>query len=60
MIGPVADVGNDVDGAAEGFDLGADSVHLGDLAVLNLGHPGLGHTYGSATCACVSPALLPS
>src|SRR5260370_19424300 len=44
--GPVPDVGNDVDRPAEGFDIGTNRVHLGDLAVLDLKDPGLGHLHG--------------
>lgn len=41
MIGPIADVGGDVYGAVRGFGACTNSVHLGDLAMVNLRNPGL-------------------
>jgi hypothetical protein len=53
-MGPVADVGDDVCGGRQGFDVGADSVHLGDL-----GDTGLG-PYGERSPAPSSPPPSPA
>ena len=42
LDGPVADASDDIDGAAEGLNVPADSVHFGDLAMLDLRDPRLG------------------
>jgi hypothetical protein len=57
---PVADASDDIDGAAEGLNVPADGVHLGDLAVLDLGDPRLCDAIRAATCAWVSPAFFRS
>jgi NADPH:quinone reductase len=41
LDGPVADASDDIDGAAEGLNVAADSVHFGDLAMLDLRDPRL-------------------
>jgi hypothetical protein len=44
--GPVAEIGYEVQPAAEGLDVAGDDLEGGDLAVLDLGYPGDAHPHG--------------
>ena len=48
--GPVADIGYEVQPAAEGLDVAGDDLEGGDLAVLDLGYPGDAHPMAAAIC----------
>src|SRR5579863_8069006 len=56
---PVAHPGYDVDRPAEGFDVAADSIHLGHLAVLDLRHPGLRYAHHGRDLSLGQPGVLP-
>jgi len=56
---PVADASDDIDGAAEGLNVPADGVHLGDLAVLDLGDPRLGDAHQRSDLHLGKPGVLP-
>jgi len=56
---PVTDASHDINGATEGFDVPADGVDLGDLAVLNLRDPRLRDAHQGGNLNLGEPNVLP-
>ena len=56
--GPVAEVGDEVQAAAEGLDVAGDDLEGGDLAVLDLGHPGDADAHGGGDLPWPRPSCL--
>jgi len=55
---PVAEVGDEVQPAAEGLDVAGDDLEGGDLAVLDLGYPGDAHPHGGGDLFLAQAQLL--
>jgi hypothetical protein len=56
--GPVAEISDEVQPAAEGLDVAGDDLEGGDLAVLDLGHPGDAHPHGGGDLLLAQGQLL--
>ena len=56
--GPVAEIGHEVKAAAEGLDVAGDDLKGGDLAVLDLGHPGDADAHGGGDLLLAQAQLL--
>jgi len=56
--GPVAEVGDEVQPAAEGLDVAGDDLEGGDLAVLDLGYPGDTYVRGGGDLLLAQAQLL--
>ena len=56
---PVADASDDIDSTAEGLNVPADGVYLGDLAVLDLGDPRLCDAHQGSDLRLGEPSVLP-
>src|ERR1700691_5573783 len=59
LDGPVADASDDIDGATEGLNVAADSVHFGDLAMLDLRDPRLCYAHHGSDLSLGKPGVLP-
>src|ERR1039458_9378830 len=56
--GPVAEIGHEVQPSAEGLDVAGDDLEGGDLAVLNLRHPGDTHPHDGGDLLLAQAKLL--
>ncbi len=56
--GSVAEISDEVQSAAEGLDVAGDNLERGDLAVLDLGHPGDAHPHGGGDLLLAQGQLL--
>jgi hypothetical protein len=56
--GPAAEIGHEVEPAAEGLDVAGDDLEGGHLAVLDLGHPGDAYAHGGSDLLLAQAQLL--